>query len=474
MNNYKKPCGCKDKKVPCGCEEPLICGCSNKYDLLCSFYSGNPLNPIGIEPGMDGNTVVRMIVEYIDSEISQIQMDPTVIESIGGKIPIYKGLSDGFIHQIKSIQGQPNGGVIVENAQATPNDCNEKGDYINVKIDETWLTNFLNQWILTIDLCPLVANCGQEIQNPTVTNIPISLANRGTKTFTLSDFTSHYVDPQGDPLTSIRLIGNITGYKLNGVAYVSNTEVTAANLASGALTYTGENIDSLYTYDTPYQAKDSQNNWSNIADIIITVAAKQFLSFSTPTLSLIREVSNTKTSSIAFSNGNGQIMPNGYIFVSQGTSGQPGYLRITSTSQVTLNGTGNIPIQVVSIPTSTQSNQTVNYVFDGSNGSINLIYNSNPVTQDIVINIPNRGEHVFTSQEFLNAYFDYDGDSLTEFRAMVPVAGMKLNGLDYIAGTWIPINNATQLSFTGANQNAAYQQITPWQAKDSQGNISSL
>lgn len=472
-HNYKKPCGCKEKKVPCGCEEPQVCGCANKYDLLCSFYSGNPLSPIGIEQGMDGNTIIRMLVQYFEQEIADIQIDPTVIKSIGGKIDIYKGLSDGFVHEIKSIQGQPNGGVIVENVQATPNDCNDKGDFINVRIDTAWLTAFLNEWIKTVNLCPLIANCGgTPIQTPTVTDIPFSIGNRAVKTFTLTDFTSHYTDPQSDPLASIRLTGNVVGYKLNGVAYVANTEVTAANLSAGQLTYTGDNIDTLYTYTTPYQAKDSQNNWSNVANIVASVAAKEFLVFTTPTLSLIREVSNTKNSVIGFSNGIGQSIPNGYVFVSQGTAGQPGYLRITSTSQVTLSGTGNIPIQVVSIPTSTQANQTVNYTFDGSNGSINLIYNSNPVTEDIIINLPNRGEHSFTAQEFLDAYFDYDGDTLIEFRALTPVTGLQLNGSSYISGTWIPINDATQLTFTGANQNTAYQQITPWEAKDSQGNIS--
>ena len=46
MNN--KNCGCKKSK-PCGCEQPEICGCKTKHDLLCSFYSGAPLIPSGID-----------------------------------------------------------------------------------------------------------------------------------------------------------------------------------------------------------------------------------------------------------------------------------------------------------------------------------------------------------------------------------------------------------------------------------------
>lgn len=478
-HNYKKPCGCKESKVPCGCEEPQVCGCATKQDLLCSFYSGVALNPIGIEPGMDGNTIIRMLVKYFEDEIADIQIDPTVIKSIGGKIDIYKGLSDAFVHEIKSIQGQPNGGVIVENVQATPNDCNDKGDYINVKIDVAWLTDFLNEWIKTVDLCALTAHCGgQPIQTPTVTDIPFSIANRATKTFTLSDFTSHYTDPQSDPLASVRLTGNVTGYKLNGVAYVANTEITAANLTAGQLTYTGNNIDTAYTYTTPYQAKDSQGNWSNTANLIATVAAKQFVVFSPTGVSLIRSVSNSKTATVNYSNGTGQILTTGQILYITGTPGNLGYLQISVQSGTTLNGSGSFTIIVDSIPTATQTNQSVNYTIDGSTGTVSLTYNSNPETSDVLISLVNRGTHDFTTAEFVAAYFDYDGDNLTEIRATSNVSGYEYdangtsNYVPYVVNTWIPVNNIARLRYVADNQNAAYTKVTPWQGKDAQGNIS--
>jgi hypothetical protein len=478
-HNYNKPCGCKDKKIPCGCHEPEVCGCSNKYDFLCSFYSGIPLNPIGITPGLDGNTVVRMLVQYFEQEIADIQIDPTVLKSIGGKIDIYKGLSDGFVHEIKSIQGQPNEGVIVENIQATPNDCNDKGDYINVRIDRAWLTDFLNEWILTVNLCPLIANCGETpIQTPVVTDIPFSIGNRAVKTFTLTDFTSHYTDPQSDPLASIRLTGNVVGYKLNGVAYVADTEVTAANITAGQLTYTGDNVDTLYTYTTPYQAKDSQGNWSNTANIIATVAAKQFIVFSPTGTSLIREVSNTKTATVNFSNATGQLLTTGQVLHLTGTAGNLGYLKITVQTGMTLIGSGSFTIVIDSIPTATQANQTINYTIDGSTGNVSLTYNSNPVTSDVVIALENRGEHSFTTAEFVAAYFDYDGDPLTEIRATSNVSGYEYDStgggtyVPYVVNTWIPVNDIARLKYTAANQNTAYSNVTPWQGKDAQGNIS--
>jgi len=472
-HNYKKPCGCKESKVSCGCKEPQVCGCAMKYDLLCSFYSGVSLNPIGIEPGMDGNTIIRMLVNYFEGEISEIQIDPTVIKSIGDKIDIYKGLSDAFVHEIKSIQGQPNGGVIVENIQNTPNDCNDKGDYINVRIDEDWLTSFLNEWITTVDLCALTANCGgQPIQNPIVTTVPFSQANRGTYTFTLADFTSHYNDPQNNPLTTIKLIGNIVGYKLNGVPYVLNTEITTAQLTSGALQYVANNVDTQYIYTSPYQAKSSADKWSNISNIVVTVAAKVFIQLSSVNVSLIRGVSNTKTATVNYNNATGQVLSTGQVLYTTGVVGQPGYLSITVQSGTTLTGTGSFVININSIPSNNQLNQTVNYIIDGSTGLVNLTYNSNPVTQDLVIDLPNRGTHNFTTAEFVAKYTDFDGNNMVEMKADGNTINYLFNGSPYISGTWIPINDIDELTYIGANQNGAYQQINPWVAKDSQGNIS--
>ena len=471
----KKNCGCKENKIHCGCNEPVVCGCSTKTDLLCTYYSGNTLLPLNIEPGTDGNTVIKIINDYIKNFIDNIEIDPTVIESIGGKIAIYKGLSNSFIHQIKSIQGQPNGGVIVENVETNPNNCNDKGDYINVKIDENWLTDFLNQWILTVDLCPLIENCSTQppIHSPGTTNIIKSIANRVTYTFTSSDFLTHFIDSQGHPLKNITITGTTTGYKYNGVPYVAGTEIPIADINAGQLVYQSDNIDTAYVKTVNYVAKDSLDNVSNISQIIINVAAKIFLVFSTPTVSLIREISNTKTAIINYTNGTGQNIPSGTILVNQGAVGQPGYLKITTTALVNANSSGTIPIQVVSTPTATQANQTVNYTIDGSVGNINLVYNSKPQNTDIVINLPHQGSHTFTTAEFVSHYTDFDLDNLTEIKAETPVDGYLYNGSPYVAGTWIPVNNANLLTYNATTQTTAYSKVTPWFAKDSQGNISS-
>lgn len=478
MKEYRHHCNNCHSHNPCGCNEPNFIGCKDKPEFTCVVYTSENLLPTNIKKGDNGDTVLQKIndeFQKIEDQIESIELGETLIESIGGKIPIYNGISPQMIHQIRSIKGEE--GVIIETITEPSTGCGEDNTYINVRIDQVWLTNYLNQWIKTVNLCPLVQGCCETPPvetDPVTTDIVKSILNREFINITSTDFLNNYTDADGHPLTSVIITGAVTGFTLNGTQITSGQEITLFAIQSGVLRYTADNIDTAYTKTVSYVAKDSSGATSNISSIIINVAAKVFLSFSTPTVALIREVSNTKTSTIDYTSGTGQNMPNGHVFVSQGTAGQPGYLRITSTSQVTLNGIGTIPIQVVSIPTAVQQNQTVMYTFDGSNGGVSLTYNSNPTTTDIIVDLPNRGSHTFSSNEFISHFNDYDGDTLVEFRAMSPVTGMKLNGVNYIAGIWIPVNNATLLTFEGANQNAAYQQLTPWQGKDSQGNVSNL
>lgn len=215
-----------------------------------------------------------------------------------------------------------------------------------------------------------------------------------------------------------------------------------------------------------------------MSNIIINVAAKDFINFSPASATLIREQNNSVPTTLNYSNGTGQTMTAGQVLYTVGTSGVPGFLEVVVVNAVTLNGSGSINLTVNSLPTSTQANQTINPTFDQSTITINLVYNSKPVTSDINISVPNRGTHDFTTAEFVASYSDFDGDALTEIMAQGTTTGYEydLNGtnnyIPYVAGTWIPINNVTRLRFKAANQNAAYNQSNPWFAKDAQGNIS--
>ena len=98
MDNCNK---CKPKN--CGCEDAHICGCDIKLDLLCAFYSGKDLEPLGITQGMDGNTVIKIINDFLQ----QIELDPTIITNVGNGVELYKGLSDEYKHEIKTlVQGE--------------------------------------------------------------------------------------------------------------------------------------------------------------------------------------------------------------------------------------------------------------------------------------------------------------------------------------------------------------------------------
>ena len=80
-----------------------ITGCLNKTDLLCAIYTGEELVEIKAIPGMDGNTIIKRIYDYVGDKFGQIGDLNVDIENIGEGEKLYKGLSTDKIHQIKSI-----------------------------------------------------------------------------------------------------------------------------------------------------------------------------------------------------------------------------------------------------------------------------------------------------------------------------------------------------------------------------------
>lgn len=94
-------------------------------------------------------------------------------------------------------------------------------------------------------------------------NRSIELANRGTHTFTLADFTTllvpQYLDPEGDPLDSIR----INVLPSEGTLLYNNTPVTqgqiitAAGISSGLLKYVGPNVDNVTLPSIDFSARDT-------------------------------------------------------------------------------------------------------------------------------------------------------------------------------------------------------------------------
>lgn len=468
----KHNCGC-NKPDPCGCNKPHINGCDDKVDLFCTFYSGQKLLPLNIETNDDGNTVVKKINDYF-KELPDPE-DETLIDNIGGKIEVYKGLNPGtFIHEFKTIQGSE--GVIVEDSVGTSN-C-DKGEFINIKSDKQWIKDYILYVLINeIDLCELISGCGTNPpvnEDPVIQNIVFNIANRSTKTFTETDFA--YNDPEGDPLASIKAVGNVEDYKLASSAYVSDFEVFIMNVQQGLFKFVAKDTNLAYQSVVQYRAKDTQGNWSNLANLTINVAEKIIPNFAPVTVELVRGISNQKTVTINYTNGNGQTLTTGQVLYTVGTAGQPGYIRAYVQSTIVLGSTGTFNVVVVAIPYSTVSGNpsTVNYTIDSGVGVINFTYSSPPVVQNININTNHNTPVFFTPTIFTSKFTDLDND-VTQVRSLAEpdaLVGYKLNGVDY-TGSWINIADTSNLAYyPDVALTNAHTKQNRWQAKDSKGNES--
>jgi hypothetical protein len=215
-----------------------------------------------------------------------------------------------------------------------------------------------------------------------------------------------------------------------------------------------------------------------MANIIINIAAKIFLNFSPMTVALIRDIDNTKPVTLNYTSGTGQTMTAGQVLYTVGTAGQSGFLQVTVATTTTLVGAGTVSLTVTSHPSPTQANQSVPFTFDQSTITLNITYNSKPVTSNVTISMANRAIRPFTTAEFLAAYTDFDSDAMIEMMATGTMTGYEYdvngtnNWIAYVAGTWIPVNNIARLRYVAADQDTAYTKTNAWFAKDAQGNIS--
>lgn len=127
----EKDCGC-NKPNNCDCYQSNLCGCKSKVDLLCTFYSGEFLSPLLIENGMDGNTIIKIINDYIQQILSDIELQDVVIESVGEGALIYKGFSSELKHEIKTaLQGE---GI----------EITEQENTFTISLDADFVTGLIN------------------------------------------------------------------------------------------------------------------------------------------------------------------------------------------------------------------------------------------------------------------------------------------------------------------------------------------
>lgn len=220
------------------------------------------------------------------------------------------------------------------------------------------------------------------------------------------------------------------------------------------------------------------------AYININVAGKEYLVFGGASIQLVRGENNDVTDTITFSNGTGQVMTPGEVLYTTGTPGTPGYLQVTmaEATAVTLTGSGDFDIRVISLPTATATDFTLEFDYDLSPIEVVIDYVSDPVVEDITINILNRDEHIFTVSDFTDKFSDFDGDTLSEVGIFTNVTNYKYNTgtvgspiwIDYVLGTWMTTSEISEgrLKLVGPNVNTPHNQSSEWKAKDSSGRIS--
>lgn len=128
----------KPRQTPCGCPEPIEkeCGCvGGTREFKCTIYTGEPLVNIDVNKGYDGDRVL----EQIDKSVGQVwdTLDGVTdqIDSIGNGTPIYNGLSEDAIHEIKSLSVSE--GIELSDEQGT----------ITLSVKKAWLKKEFDKFI---------------------------------------------------------------------------------------------------------------------------------------------------------------------------------------------------------------------------------------------------------------------------------------------------------------------------------------
>lgn len=147
----------------CECNQPEFRGCSTKLDLLCTYYSGEDLEPIGIVKGMDGTKVIEKISDYVENILANLDISPTVIENVGNGVKVYKELSPDFIDTFRTLKG-------TESVE-----IQEGENEIFFKVNENWIENQIINYIdenslnnsITLRFSSELLNPGTPDTNPT-------------------------------------------------------------------------------------------------------------------------------------------------------------------------------------------------------------------------------------------------------------------------------------------------------------------
>lgn len=270
MDNCNK---CKPKN--CGCKDAHVCGYDIKLDLLCAFYSGRDLEPLGITKGMDGNTVIKIINDFLQ----ELDLDPTTIANVGNGIELYKGLSEEYKHEIKtliagdgiSITEQDDtivisntspppepGGVLERDVKSTVNEGNITAGQVLPK--GMTLTKFVEAFLVKTFYPDLIPPSAILKINESDREIGESYSFTGTLEFKRGEIKGALVNgvwEPGDtqnPRSGVATNYNITGTNLGLVntKLITGTTALGSNTFSGYVDYADSNIQPTDSTGQPY------------------------------------------------------------------------------------------------------------------------------------------------------------------------------------------------------------------------------
>lgn len=205
-------------------------------------------------------------------------------------------------------------------------------------------------------------------------------------------------------------------------------------------------------------------------------AGKIEILFSKIYLSFVRNVNEVKNVQIPYSNGSGQEVLTNEILYSYLNPTDDGYIEIKSLSNQYLQGSGLLELQITHKPSSIQSDQDINFIYDYSSINIQFSYNSKPISTEISFYIDNRSYYTFIVDDFINNYSDYDLDSIKAISITGNVDGYTFNGSPYIEGQWIALDDVAtgNLRYKSLDDDAYYEKINTWQASDIYNNYSNI
>ncbi|MBD2365063.1 tandem-95 repeat protein [Anabaena minutissima FACHB-250] len=297
---------------------------------------------------------------------------------------------------------------------------------------------------------------------PVLSNINKSGNEDAVITFTSADFISAFSDVDGDSLNQIRIntLPSNGVLQLNGQAVVTGQEIPTSELNSliftpapnfnGTVSFnwnasdgsTYANTGALVTIAiTPVNDAPVISNISKSGneDAVITFTSTDFIS-------AFSDIDGDSLNQIRINTlpSNGVLQLNGQAVVTGQEIPVSELNNLTFAPAPDFNGTVSFNWNASDSSTYANADAVVSLTIGGFNDAPVISNINKSGNEDAVI--------TFTSADFISAFSDVDGDSLSQIRiTTLPSNGvLQLNGLEVVTGQEIPVSELDSLTFTPA------------------------